>query len=166
VWVIDGRPHYHSPGCEALLAGEPEAIGYGQAVADGFTPCPLCAAPPSADDAAATVWVVDGWPHYHDRECAVLATSGPSEPVPFAQAVADGFTPCPACGRPESAPAPPEPDATTVPADPLAEVWVVPGRPRYHLAGCMIIGEQGAVARSLAGAREEGFRPCSLCDPP
>lgn len=161
VWVIDGRPHYHSAGCQALLAGEPEAIPYGQAVEDGFTPCPLCAAAPgAASDTVATVWVTDGWPHYHDSGCAALASSGRPEAVPLAQAQADGFTPCPACRA--TVVAEPEP----APASPLTEVWVVPGRPRYHLAGCMIIGEQGATARSLADARNEGFKPCSLCDPP
>lgn len=162
VWVIDGRPHYHSSGCQALLAGEPEAIPLGQAVEDGFTPCPLCGTAPGTDGAGeSTVWVIDGWPHYHARECAVLASSGQPEPVPFAQAVADGFTPCPAC----RAAAEPGPEPVP-PASPLAEVWVVPGRPRYHQAGCMIIGEQGAVARTLSDARSEGFKPCSLCDPP
>jgi hypothetical protein len=125
--------------------------------------------------------VADGRPHYHDPDCAVLASSGPPEPVPFAQAVADGFTPCPGCQATDATPPQPErppqpeqqpepgPEAAAQPpqpASPLAEVWVVAGRPRYHLADCMIIGEQGAVVRTLSDARSEGFKPCSLCDPP
>jgi hypothetical protein len=42
VWVVDGRPRYHRPGC-AVLGGVPaERIPRRQARADGFTPCPRC----------------------------------------------------------------------------------------------------------------------------
>jgi methylphosphotriester-DNA--protein-cysteine methyltransferase len=42
VWVVDGRPRYHRPGC-AQLAGVPaEPIPRSQARTDGFTPCPRC----------------------------------------------------------------------------------------------------------------------------
>ncbi|HEX8304004.1 MAG TPA: hypothetical protein VF612_03930 [Jatrophihabitans sp.] len=44
VWVIDGRPRYHLPGCAFLIGREPEPepVPLRQAVEDGFTPCALC----------------------------------------------------------------------------------------------------------------------------
>jgi hypothetical protein len=42
VWVIDGRPRYHLPGCAFLLGRGPEPVPLRQAVEDGFTPCALC----------------------------------------------------------------------------------------------------------------------------
>ena len=42
VWVIDGRPRYHLPGCAFLLHRGPEPVPLRQAVEDGFTPCALC----------------------------------------------------------------------------------------------------------------------------
>jgi hypothetical protein len=44
VWVIDGRPRYHLPGCAFLIGREPEpeSVPLRQAVEDGFTPCALC----------------------------------------------------------------------------------------------------------------------------
>jgi hypothetical protein len=57
--------------------------------------------------------------------------------------------------------------ADDVPADPLAadQVWVVDGRPRYHLEGCATIAGQPAEQISLAQAKQDGFIPCSLCAP-
>lgn len=48
-------------------------------------------------------------------------------------------------------------------ADP--DVWVIDGRPRYHRQSCEIIGDQGAEAIPLSQASEDGFIPCSLCEP-
>ena len=42
VWVIDGRPRYHLPGCAFLLHRGPEPVPLRQAVEDGFSPCALC----------------------------------------------------------------------------------------------------------------------------
>jgi hypothetical protein len=44
-------------------------------------------------------------------------------------------------------------------------VWVVDGRPRYHVASCTFIAGQEAEAIPLEQAVEDGFSPCSLCDP-
>jgi hypothetical protein len=56
-------------------------------------------------------------------------------------------------------PAEPAPDRR----DP--DVWVVDGRPRYHREGCQIIDEQSAETIPLSQASEDGFIPCSLCEP-
>jgi hypothetical protein len=45
------------------------------------------------------------------------------------------------------------------------EVWVIDGRPRYHLGDCAIIKGQDAEAIPYDQATEDGFMPCSLCEP-
>jgi hypothetical protein len=78
---------------------------------------------------------------------------------------AAGATPRdPAPGPPAGSPAGTADDA---PAEPLAadEVWVVDGRPRYHLQGCATIAGQPAEQISLAQAKQDGFIACSLCAP-
>lgn len=45
------------------------------------------------------------------------------------------------------------------------EVWVIDGRPRYHLANCAIIKGQDAEPIPFSQATEDGFMPCSLCEP-
>jgi hypothetical protein len=45
------------------------------------------------------------------------------------------------------------------------QVWVVDGRPRYHLAGCATVAGLPAEPISLAQAKQDGFIPCSLCAP-
>jgi hypothetical protein len=44
-------------------------------------------------------------------------------------------------------------------------VWVIDGRPRYHLATCAIIQGQDAEPIPFEQATEDGFMPCSLCEP-
>jgi hypothetical protein len=44
-------------------------------------------------------------------------------------------------------------------------VWVVDGRPRYHRGGCQILNDQDAEVIPLSQADEDGFIPCSLCEP-
>lgn len=184
VWVVDGEPLYHARGCPALSGKDGEPVPLQQALEDGFTDCPDC----DPRDAATvrSVLVVDGRPDYHLPGCTEL-DSADAEPVPLSQAVADGFAPCPTC-RPEqrlavsggtpavpvagasavAAPGPasvPAPGAADAPHEPLAEVWVVDGRPRYHRSGCAIIEDEPAEAVPRAQAGEDGFVPCSLCQP-
>ncbi|HJQ01621.1 MAG TPA: hypothetical protein VJ851_08475 [Jatrophihabitans sp.] len=45
------------------------------------------------------------------------------------------------------------------------QVWVIDGRPRYHLAGCdFLLGRSGQPI-PLSQAVEDGFTPCARCDP-
>ena len=46
------------------------------------------------------------------------------------------------------------------------EVWVVDGRPRYHWKRCEFIYGQDSAVITLIQAAEDGFIPCSLCEPP
>ena len=45
------------------------------------------------------------------------------------------------------------------------DVWVIDGRPRYHLGNCPIIQGQDAEPIPFDQAVEDGFMPCSLCEP-
>jgi hypothetical protein len=71
------------------------------------------------------------------------------------------------------APRSPARDADPDPAERLTEilptsaeqVWVIDGRPRYHLEGCAIIKGQDAEPIPYDQANEDGFMPCSLCEP-
>jgi hypothetical protein len=60
-----------------------------------------------------------------------------------------------------------DPPATDT-APPLTgqhQVWVIDGRPRYHLAGCdFLLGRSGQPI-PLSQAVEDGFTPCARCDP-
>ena len=178
VWVVDTLPQFHAENCAAIQNLDSEAIPYAQAVEDGFTECTVCKPSPSATRSE-QVWVVDGRPDYHLEDCRslkVAASQQANEPdqIPRAQAVEDGFSPCPDCRPDAAAPADaapqaaPEPEATAPAEEPTAKpetVWVVDGRPRYHLGDCMIIKDQDAEEIPLAQATEDGFMACSMCQP-
>jgi hypothetical protein len=64
----------------------------------------------------------------------------------------------------------PEPEPAVEPVAEAAQgqpgdVWVVDGRPRFHKADCLIIRDQPSEPIPLAQAVEDGFMPCSLCEP-
>jgi hypothetical protein len=44
-------------------------------------------------------------------------------------------------------------------------VWVIDGRPRYHLSSCGFLVGHEAEPIPLQQAVEDGFSPCSRCDP-
>jgi hypothetical protein len=46
-----------------------------------------------------------------------------------------------------------------------ADVLVIDGRPRYHLAGCVHLLGRESEALPVGEAVELGFTPCSLCEP-
>ncbi len=51
------------------------------------------------------------------------------------------------------------------PAAAPGDVWVIDGRPRYHLHDCPIIKGQDAEPIPFPQAVGDGFMPCSLCEP-
>ena len=172
VWVVDGRPEYHLPDC-AQLSGDGQQIPRAQAVEDGFTPCADCrpdtpAAPEPKPAAAAAT-----------ESTAAPAESPADTPAPT-DAAADSVPPAAAEVAPAATNAAAAPAATTAdaaggsepkPAAPTRVssrpdgVWVVDGRPRYHLADCMIIKDTEAEEVPVAQATEDGFIPCTMCEP-
>jgi hypothetical protein len=86
-----------------------------------------------------------------------------SSPAPAAMPTED-LTPV---VRPVSTPAAElDESVTTIPADSGREdVLVVPGRPRYHVAGCRYLSGKDAEVRTRTEALEEGFSPCGVCRP-
>ncbi|MDP9791978.1 hypothetical protein J2S43_000490 [Catenuloplanes nepalensis] len=46
-----------------------------------------------------------------------------------------------------------------------SDVYVVDGRPRYHLAGCVHLMDKEAEPLPVNEAADLGFTPCGLCEP-
>ncbi|HEY8302007.1 MAG TPA: hypothetical protein VIG48_08915 [Jatrophihabitans sp.] len=168
VWVVDTQPQFHAKDCAATQNLDAEAVSLAQAVGDGFTECTVCKPTPSAS-LTQQVWVVDGRPDYHGSECRSLKIAASQqgrdpEQIPRGQAVDDGFSACPDCrpDGPAAAAAPPQQQAR--PAAPKT-VWVVDGRPRYHLSDCMIIKDQQAEEIAFEQATGDGFMACAMCEP-
>lgn len=87
-------------------------------------------------------------------------------PAPNAANAATGTTE----GRPaEDGPVDGEPAAadTIAPVGRYGQsrVWVIDGRPRYHMAECRVLDGTVPEAVPLAQAVEDGFTPCAVCDP-
>ena len=213
VWVVDGLPEYHVRDCATIVGKDALDIPLDQAIEDGFVACSVChgsaveaeaaaaepepvaeAAVAAVDDEPAEpaetaavevpvavaklddtealdeVWVIDGFPDYHRVGCRALIGTD-AEPVPYEQAVEDGFAPCPICMTTESAgesATEPEPEPELVPAVPgveLAEVWVIDGQPEFHRVSCVRLGGAGAEAIPFEQAVEDGFTPCTVCAP-
>ncbi|MDT4921654.1 MAG: hypothetical protein QOI15_2556, partial [Pseudonocardiales bacterium] len=130
VWVVDGSPQYHEQACRTLDGLEPEPIALSQALEDGFVRCTVCTPPAGASalgiggptpSATRQVWVADGFPEYHHEGCVELR-GVEAEPIPYDQAVEDGFQPCVVCNPDvEFAAAAPEPEAPAPAAEPVAE---------------------------------------------
>lgn len=60
----------------------------------------------------------------------------------------------------------PAPVSASQPGEAAAgEVFVVPGRPRYHAAGCRYLSGRETETRSVAEAQAEGFAACGVCRP-
>jgi hypothetical protein len=76
---------------------------------------------------------------------AAPAADGPAIESPEDPPAADTIAPLPRYGR--------------------SRVWVVDGRPRYHLAECASLNGTVPEAIALAQAVEDGFTPCAHCDP-
>ncbi|SHG62052.1 hypothetical protein SAMN05443575_2399 [Jatrophihabitans endophyticus] len=196
VVVVDGKPDYHRVGCPRLRDETTIAIPRSQALADGFAACGVCT--PSAPDgseagqqaapaavslakdagtgADAQVWVADGYPEYHVEGCGELGGLD-AEPVPYSQAVEDGFQPCVVCNPDATrgvAPTTPPPAATDRPDDTGAGdrpgrdddlVWVADGFPDYHRDGCARLADHSDEAVPREQAVEDGFTPCAVCRP-
>ena len=57
------------------------------------------------------------------------------------------------------------PDVAARVAGLSSEVFVIDGRPRYHLPSCVHLLDRVSEALPVAEAVELGFSPCSLCEP-
>jgi hypothetical protein len=116
------------------------------------------AADPAGDTSAGDVWVVDRQPDYHTEACS-RPSAAERERIPHAQAIEDGFVPCRYCAPQPATDPEPEPGSGS------ADVWVIDGRPPYHRETCLIIKDQDAEPIPRVQAGEDGFIPCSMCEP-
>lgn len=98
---------------------------------------------PTADDAVA------------EKPAPVAEKPAPAEDVPE--------KPAPADEKPAPVEEPEAPAARPIAVDEPSTVLVVPGRHRYHRAGCSMLEGREPETLDLDEAREEGFTPCSLC---
>lgn len=143
VWVEDGRPYYHAADC-ALVDATAEPVALAEAVEAGFEPCALC----QEISFDTTVSLAD-------FESAPEPAPAPA-PEPVGEPAAE----------PEREPEPvSQPVPAAAPVGVQGDVWVVDGRPRYHRSDCLLVKGQSAVPVSRDQAVEDGFLPCSLCEP-
>ena len=161
-------------GAFANFAGAPAAEAAQQTAPAETGDAPAATATATAT-AGAQVWVADGYPEYHVDGCSELAGLE-SEPVPYEQAVEDGFQPCVVCnpdryygqggtGAPAGdaapeAPAEPEPAAAE-----SRDVWVVDGFPDYHRQECPTLAGLDSEPVPHDQAVEDGFTECPTCLP-
>ncbi|UQX87181.1 hypothetical protein M6D93_12820 [Jatrophihabitans telluris] len=136
--------------------------------------------PAASESVAATVaTTIGGGKHSAARlgtarqiaEAAPAAAAGVVETAPAAPAgVADVAVVSPATVPAAAAEAPePEPAMADTEA-PLRRhgddlVWVLDGRPRYHVRSCGFLNGRPVESIPLSQAVEDGFTPCALCDP-
>lgn len=101
---------------------------------------------------------------FRDEEFAGFGASEPEQPVYREAAVPPPREPV---DDPEDEPEPQ--DVTAAEAARVArmttDVYVVDGRPRYHLAGCVHLMDKEAEPLPVNEAAELGFTPCGLCEP-
>ncbi|MFI5838415.1 hypothetical protein ACIA8K_01680 [Catenuloplanes sp. NPDC051500] len=107
---------------------------------------------------------------YRDEEFPGYGASEPEEPV-YRDPVPPQREPVPPQREPVEDPED-EPEAQPVSAAETArvarmtaDVYVVDGRPRYHLAGCVHLMDKEAEPLPVNEASELGFTPCGLCEP-
>lgn len=106
-----------------------------------------------------------------EREEAAGTEPGPASVDPEPAAAEPEPEPAPVATEPGPAePGPAEPEPAIGALEPAAEpalrstsVLVVPGRHRYHQAGCSMLEGREPETLDLEEAREEGFTACSRC---
>lgn len=110
------------------------------------------------------------------EDAAGASAPAPTESLAEAEPPTDAQPATPTADAPtdaESAPATADAPIEVAPVTATAptgapvsrEVWVIDGRPRYHLGDCAIIQGQNAEPIPWEQATEDGFMPCSLCEP-
>ncbi|WP_344929045.1 hypothetical protein [Streptosporangium carneum] len=93
------------------------------------------------------------------------AAQAPQTTAPYGVRQTAPVAPQPPLGRPEAGPSGPVPAARRGPLDDEAIVLVIPGRKRYHVAGCRQLAGRDHEELTHEEAREEGFTPCTTCLP-
>jgi len=147
VYVMEGESMYHLAGCP-LLDDTKTAIPKSDAIEQGYTPCLRCNSdvPPGVPH----VYVNPGETVYHRALCPNLADD--KLLMPKAEAIEQGYTPCPECAITERIPG--------------AIVYICPDYGEvYHGAGCSYLEECNRVeAVTIWEAYSRGFTPCDRCN--
>lgn len=147
-----------SPASGARPAGTP-AEPYATGPATGAGKSTAAQSPPAGRPAEPPTGAGDGQPTAGVAEVSEAVRAGSDEP-----ATGDDVD-----AYPDPPDEPPEEDVSAPDAlrviDLDTDVYVVDGRPRYHLQDCPHLADREVVPLPVAEAREAGFTPCSLCKP-
>ncbi len=156
--IVQARRRQQAGASGAASRAEPEKARVGAAPAV-TAPAAVPAAPAPAAAAPAVT-----------APAAVPAAAAPAAAAPATTAAAPAVT-----ATPVTAAEPPEVVDSEDPAEahtdpPLRSrgfepVWVIDGRPRYHLPSCGFLLDRRPEPVPLRQAVEDGFSPCALCDP-
>lgn len=160
------EPPAAPPGRPAVLAGASRSAGrVAGPVATGPEPVPTGSEPAAGRPEHAVAGSADTYSQAaHRQETPHLA---PGDPLPGGEGP-DGESPD---GEGPDGEGPDGEDPPVAETDPPLRsrgdepVWVIDGRPRYHLAGCGFLLGRDPEPVPLRQAVEDGFTPCALCDP-
>lgn len=112
------------------------------------------------DASKITVYVTKTGSKYHCSGCQYLRKSKIA--ISLQDAVDQGYGPCSVCDPPVIAQGERE---KSPPGDADITVYITKTGEKYHRSGCRYL-RKSKIAISLADAKERGFGPCSVCDPP
>ncbi|HVE75092.1 MAG TPA: hypothetical protein VNA30_08435 [Mycobacteriales bacterium] len=96
------------------------------------------------------------------RRETLPATSAPAKAPERTTADLEGVTAVVPTARRE---APTEEPVATTETQLTGSVLVVPGRPRYHVAGCRFLTGRSPDSVTVTAARQDGFSACAVCKP-
>jgi len=136
----------------------------------------------TASNAGQTVYVINNRPNYHMRTCRRLEGKG-KHPMTLADAVANGYQPCKECRPPilggassggvrptaggvNAVPNLKRGGSTPAPGSGEQTVYVINGRPNYHMRTCRRLEGKGKHPMALSDAIANGYQPCKECRPP
>jgi hypothetical protein len=180
-WVENDQPYltYTDKNGQAVTIIPKDTVAPVRAAATGTGTVTKPAAS-TASNAGMTVYVINNRPNYHLRTCKRLEGNG-KHPMTLADAVANGYQPCKECRPPVlgGASAGGQPAAAvnavpnlkgggSLPAPGSGEqtVYVINGRPNYHMRTCPRLEGKGKHPMSLTDAIANGYQPCKVCRPP
>ena len=112
------------------------------------------------DASKITVYVTKTGAKYHCAGCRYLRKSKIA--ISLQDAVDQGYQACSVCNPPVIGQGE---RAKTTPGDADITVYITKTGAKYHRSGCRYL-KKSKIAISLADAKERGYGPCSVCDPP
>jgi hypothetical protein len=113
------------------------------------------------DASKITVYVTKTGTKYHCSGCQYLRKSKIA--ISLQSAVDQGYDPCSVCGPPVIEVG--DGQNKQQPGDADITVYITKTGEKYHRSGCRYL-KKSKIAITLKDAKERGYDPCSVCDPP